>query len=41
MGAFLPEMIQEQIKDAKADWSMTEDDLRELIRKLESHAGKQ
>ena len=41
MGAFLPELIREQIKDAMADWGMTEDHLRELIRKLESHAGKQ
>jgi hypothetical protein len=35
MGAFFPNMIRGTIKDHLAEIGMTEDDLRELIQKLE------
>jgi hypothetical protein len=35
MGAFFPDMVRETIKDHMAEIGMTEDDLRELIQKLE------
>jgi hypothetical protein len=41
MAAFFPDMIREVIKDSMAERGMTEDDLRELIRKLESPARTQ
>jgi hypothetical protein len=41
MAAFFPDMIREAIKDSMAESGMTEDDLRELIRKLESPARTQ
>jgi pyruvate/2-oxoglutarate dehydrogenase complex dihydrolipoamide dehydrogenase (E3) component len=41
VGAFFPEMIREAIKDAMAEAGMTEEDLREMIRKLESPARNQ
>jgi hypothetical protein len=40
-GAFFPDMIREAIKDSMAEIGMTEDDVRELIRKLESPARDQ
>jgi hypothetical protein len=41
LGAYFPEMIREAIKDQVAEQGMTEDDIRELIRKLESPSSKQ
>jgi aryl-alcohol dehydrogenase-like predicted oxidoreductase len=41
IGAFFPEMIREAIKDAVADAGMTEEDLREMARSLESPARNQ
>jgi hypothetical protein len=41
MGAFFPDMIREAIKDSMAEVGMTEDDVRELVRKLESPARDQ
>jgi hypothetical protein len=35
MGALFPDMIRETAKDHLAEIGMTEDDLRELIQKLE------
>ena len=35
-GAFFPEMIREALKDAMAAAGITEDDLREFVRKSES-----
>jgi hypothetical protein len=36
MGAFYPHMVRERIRDEMAEQGITADDLRELIRKLES-----
>ena len=36
LGAFFPDMIREVIKDAMAERGITEEELRELVRKLES-----
>jgi len=36
MAAFFPDMVREQIRDNMAEAGITEQDLRELIRKLES-----
>jgi hypothetical protein len=33
-GAFFPDLIREAIRDEMAEQGMTEDDLRELLRKL-------
>jgi hypothetical protein len=41
IGAFFPEMMREAIKDEMAELGMTEEDLRELMRKLESPARDQ
>jgi aryl-alcohol dehydrogenase-like predicted oxidoreductase len=41
IGAFFPEMIREAIKDAVVEAGMTEEDLREIARKLESPAPDQ
>jgi hypothetical protein len=41
MGAVFPEMVRETIKDSMAEIGMTEQDLRELGRKLESLARDQ
>jgi hypothetical protein len=41
LGAFFPGMIREAIRDSLAEQGLTDDDLRELIRKLESPARKQ
>jgi hypothetical protein len=41
IGAFFPEMIREAIKDAVAEAGLTEEDLREMVRKLESPAPDQ
>jgi hypothetical protein len=41
MGAFFPDMMREAIRDEMAEAGMTEEDLRELIRKLESPARDQ
>ena len=41
IGAMFPGEMREAIKDEMAELGMDEDDLRELIRKLESPAGKQ
>jgi hypothetical protein len=38
IGAFFPDDVREAIKDTMAEHGMTEGDLRELIRKLESPA---
>ena len=35
MGAFFPDMIRETIRDKLAELGITDDDLRDLIRKLE------
>jgi hypothetical protein len=36
IGAFFPDMMREAIKDQMAEVGMTEEDLREMVRKLES-----
>jgi hypothetical protein len=36
VAAYFPETVRETIKDAMAEKGMTDDDLRKLIRKLES-----
>jgi hypothetical protein len=41
IGAFFPDMIREAMKDAVAEAGMTEEDIRELVRKLESPARDQ
>jgi hypothetical protein len=41
IGAFFPEMLREAIRDSMAEQGISEDDLRELIRKLESPAPDQ
>lgn len=41
MAAFFPDMIREAIKDSMAEIGMTEQDVRELLRRLESPAGIQ
>jgi hypothetical protein len=41
IGAFFPDMVREAIKDSMAESGMTEEDLRELVRKLESPARDQ
>jgi hypothetical protein len=41
MGAFFPDMIREAIKDSMAEVGLTEDDVREMVRKLESPARDQ
>ncbi len=41
IGAFFPEMIREGMKDAVAEAGLTEEDLREMVRKLESPAPDQ
>jgi hypothetical protein len=41
LAAFHPRMVREAMKDTIADLGMTEDDVRELVKKLESPAGKQ
>ena len=41
MGAFFPDMIREAIKDTMAEVGLTEDDVREMVRKLESPARDQ
>jgi hypothetical protein len=41
IGAFFPEMIREAIKDAVAEAGLTEEDLREMVRRLESPAPDQ
>jgi hypothetical protein len=41
IGAFFPEMIREAIKDAVAEAGLTEEDLREMARRLESPAPDQ
>lgn len=38
IGAYFPEMLAETIKDSIAEAGMTEEDIRELVRKLESPA---
>ena len=35
IGAFYPDMIREEIKDSMAERGITEEDIRELIQKLE------
>jgi len=35
MSAFFPDLVRERIKDDLAENGMTEDDMRELIQKLE------
>ena len=41
LGAFFPEMVREAIKDAMAANGTTEDDIRDLIRKLDPPPAKQ
>jgi hypothetical protein len=41
IGAFFPDMIREAMKDAVAEAGMTEEDIREMVRKLESPARDQ
>jgi len=41
LGAIFPEMIREALKDEMAEAGIDEEDLRELIRKLESPARDQ
>ena len=41
VGALYPSDVREAIKDAVAEEGMSEDDLRELVRKLESPARDQ
>ena len=41
MGAIFPDMVREIISDGMAEIGITEEDLRELIRKLESPAPDQ
>ena len=41
MGAVFPDMVRETIKDEMAEAGMTEDDLRELIQKLEGSTRSQ
>ena len=41
MGAFYPNEVREAIKDQMAEIGMTEEYLRELVRKLESPARDQ
>ncbi len=41
MDAFFPDMIRETLKDAMAKTGMTEEDLCDLIRELESPARNQ
>jgi hypothetical protein len=36
LGAFFPDMIREALRDSIAEMGMDEDDIRELIRRLES-----
>ena len=38
IGAFVPDMVREALKDAMSEAGMTEDDLDEFRRKLESPA---
>ena len=39
--ALFPDLVREAIKDAMAERGITEEDVRDLIRNLESPAGKQ
>jgi hypothetical protein len=41
LGAFFPDIVREAIKDEMAEQGLEEEDLRELIRKLESPARDQ
>ena len=41
MGAFSPDMVREAVKDSMAESGMTEEDVRELVKKLESPARDQ
>jgi hypothetical protein len=41
MGAIFPDTVREAIKDQMAEIGMTDEDLRELIHKLESPAPDQ
>jgi len=41
MGAIFPDLVREVIKDEMSEVGMTEEDLRELVRKLESPAPDQ
>jgi hypothetical protein len=36
LGALFPDLVREAIKDKMAESGITEEDLRELIRKLEN-----
>ena len=41
IGALFPDMVREAIRDEMAEAGMTEEDLREMLRKLESPARDQ
>jgi hypothetical protein len=40
-GALFPDMVREAIKDSMAEAGITEEDVREMVRKLESPARDQ
>ena len=40
-GAFFPDMVREAIQDSMAEAGITEEDVREMVRKLESAARDQ
>jgi hypothetical protein len=35
LGALVPDLIREKIKDGLAEWGVTEEDLRQLLRERE------
>jgi hypothetical protein len=41
IGALFPDMVREAIRDEMAEAGMTEEDLREMVRRLESPARDQ
>lgn len=41
IGAFFPDMVREAIKDSMAESGLTEEDIREMVRKLKSPARDQ
>src|SRR5205823_1307297 len=41
MGALFPEKINQKIRDSLAEHGITEEDLREMLRKAESQSSKQ
>jgi hypothetical protein len=41
IGAFFPDIVREAIKDSLAECGLTDEDIREMVRKLESPARDQ